>query len=88
MADWFMYVLECSDGSFYCGVTTDIERRVNEHNSPKSKTKYTRTRRPVKLVYSEPQPSKSDAFKAEYAFKKLSRAKKKLYCNIDSKLLR
>lgn len=72
---YFMYVLLCSDGSFYGGFTTDVDRRVAVHNSGKG-AKYTKMRRPVKLLYSEEFETKSEALKAEYAFKHQSRRKK------------
>ncbi len=71
------YLLECSDGTFYCGYTNDLESRVKAHNSPKSLTKYTRTRQPVKLIYSEEFKTKSEALKREAQIKKLTREQKK-----------
>lgn len=72
---WKHYVLKCSDGSFYSGSTTDIIRRVCEHNQGKG-AKYTRARLPVSIVYLESYPDRSAAQKAEAAFKKLSRKQK------------
>ena len=75
---WFLYVLECNDGSFYTGVTKDIERRLAEHNDGKA-SKYTRTRRPVKLLYFENCTGRAEALTREYQVKSLSRkAKEKL----------
>ena len=74
---WFLYVLECSDGTFYTGVTTDVSRRLNEHNTSQRGAKYTMTRRPVKLIHHKAYKSRSEAQKAEYAFKSLTRKKKK-----------
>ena len=74
--DWFLYVLLCSDGSLYAGATTDIDRRVEEHNDSSRGAKYTKTRRPVELVYSERYENRSSAQKAECAFKKLTRKQK------------
>lgn len=71
----YFYVLSCGDGSLYAGYTNDIERRVRLHNEGKG-AKYTRGRGPVKLVYLKPFKMKSDALKAEYAFKQMSRTKK------------
>ena len=48
---WYVYILKCSDNSLYTGITKDLERRVDEHNSGREAAKYTRARRPVKLVY-------------------------------------
>jgi putative endonuclease len=71
----FCYILECSDGTFYTGWTTDPERRVAQHNKGVG-ARYTRTRRPVKLVYLEEQPDKITALKRERAIKALPRKKK------------
>ena len=73
---WFMYVVRCSDDTLYTGVTTDLKRRLHEHNSTKRAAKYTKTRRPVKLVYFEEFEDRSSAQSAEYSFKKLIRQKK------------
>ena len=73
---WFLYVVQCSDGSLYTGVTTDIERRLREHNGSKRGAKYTRSRRPVKLVYSRLCHDKREAMREEYQFKSLSRKQK------------
>lgn len=74
--DWFVYMVECGDRSLYTGITKDLERRVNEHNSGNLGASYTRARRPVKLVYSESQPDRSSASRREAAIKKLSRKQK------------
>ncbi len=77
---WKMYVVTCSDGSYYCGITTDTTRRINEHNGlKKGGAKYTRSRRPVVLLYEEDHWCRSSASKAEAAFKKLPRRKKLKY---------
>ncbi len=74
---WFVYVLRCKDDSLYTGVCTDISRRVLEHNEcDKKAARYTRCRRPVKMVYSENCNDRSHACKREAAIKKLSRAQK------------
>jgi len=73
---WFLYVVECSDTSLYTGITTDVSRRVYEHNNTKKGAKYTSCRRPVKLVYRIDFKDRSAATKAEIKFKKLSRNKK------------
>ena len=72
---WFFYVLSCCDKSLYTGVTTDVERRLKEHNAAKG-AKYTRSRLPVILLYFREMPNRSIAQKKEYKFKKLSRDKK------------
>jgi putative endonuclease len=71
----YCYIVECTDGTFYTGWTTDPERRIKTHNAGRG-AKYTRTRRPVKLVYVEEQPDRSTAMKRERAIKALSREKK------------
>ena len=74
--DWFFYVLRCCDDTLYAGVTTDIKRRLLEHNASRYGAKYTRTRRPVELVFWSDFENRSTAQKAEYRFKKLTRAQK------------
>jgi putative endonuclease len=74
-AVWSLYVLECCDGSFYTGVTTDIDRRIREHQEGKA-SRYTRTRRPVVLAYREECGSRSLALARECAVKSLSRQRK------------
>lgn len=76
MNNYYVYIVECSDGSLYTGITTDVERRVLEHNYSFKSAKYTRSRRPVKLVYSKLVGTRSAASKEEYRIKKLSRSKK------------
>ncbi len=76
MADWYVYMLHCNDDSLYTGITTELERRVEEHNSSKKAAAYTRARRPVRLVYSELHSSRSNALKREYEIKQLSRQEK------------
>jgi putative endonuclease len=72
---WFVYIVECRDGSLYTGVTNDLERRVGQHNAGKG-AKYTRARRPVVLVWSQPVTDKSAALKEEWRIKQLSRREK------------
>ncbi|WP_271497497.1 GIY-YIG nuclease family protein [Enterococcus sp. 5H] len=76
----YFYVLHCQDNTFYGGYTTDPKRRLEEHNSGTG-AKYTRlpSRRPVKMIHTEIFATRSDATKAEYAFKKLTRTKKEQY---------
>lgn len=73
---WSVYILKCADTSLYTGVTTDTQRRVQEHNQGKLGAKYTRARRPVELLYSEECEDRSEACKREAAIKKLSRQQK------------
>lgn len=77
-SDWFVYILECNDNTLYTGITNNIEKRLEQHNSGIEGAKYTRPRRPVKYVYQERQENRSAATKREMAIKKLSRAKKLL----------
>lgn len=81
---WWIYVVECSDGTLYTGISTDVDTRVAHHNTSTRGAKYTRSRRPVKLATSFPAGSHSQALKQEAAFKKLTRKKKlefiKEYC--------
>lgn len=73
---YFIYIVECSDKTLYTGITTDVQRRVQEHNSSDKGAKYTKLRRPVKLVYQEESQDRSSASKREYAIKKLTRQAK------------
>ena len=73
---WHIYMVRCSDGTLYTGITNDLKKRIEAHNSGKEGARYTRSRRPVKLVYSEQVESKSAAAKLEYQLKKLPRLKK------------
>lgn len=70
-----VYILLCRDHTFYCGWTNDLDKRVNVHNQGKG-AKYTKGRRPVKLVYWEVFPSKQEAMRREAAIKRLSRVEK------------
>ncbi|WP_395742541.1 GIY-YIG nuclease family protein [Prosthecobacter sp.] len=72
---WVLYVLRCKDGTLYCGITNDLERRVALHNAGKG-ARYTRGRGPVSVVKSWPQKNQSAALRAEISFKKLSRSGK------------
>lgn len=73
---YYVYILECSDKTLYTGWTNNIEKRVKEHNDGKGGAKYTRARRPVRLVYAEISSSLSEALKREAQIKKLSRREK------------
>lgn len=73
--DWQVYILECRDGSLYTGCTPDLNQRLQHHQAGTG-AKYTRSRLPVKLVYSEKALDKSAAFKREAAIKKLPRSEK------------
>jgi len=71
----YCYIVECADGTYYTGWAFDPEKRVQVHNKGRG-AKYTRTRRPVKLVYMEEQPDRVTAMKRERAIKKMTRGKK------------
>jgi len=71
-----LYIIKCQDGTLYTGITTDLERRISEHNALPAGAKYTRGRRPVKLVFSRNFRNRSNATKEEVRIKKLSRAEK------------
>lgn len=73
---YYVYILQCADGTFYTGYTDDPQRRLAVHNSGKG-AKYTRSRLPVTLVYQEKLESKSAALRREAEIKKLTRAEKK-----------
>ena len=73
---WYVYMVRCSDDTIYCGISVDIERRVKEHNSGKRGAKYTKSRRPVVLVYSEERGTVSDAMREERRIKSLKRSDK------------
>ena len=72
---WFVYILRCADGTLYTGITKDLTRRCQQHNDGTA-ARYTRSRRPVKLVYHESQRGQSLALKREAAIKKLTRRQK------------
>ena len=83
----YVYILECSDHSFYTGVTNDIDRRFEEHQSGENKEAYTYSRRPVKLVYSEFFIDPTDAINFEKQIKGWTRKKKIALINGDFKAL-
>lgn len=75
MSTWFTYILECRDGSYYVGITNDLQSRVAEHNVGKGAT-WTKVRRPVVLRFAQPHPDKSGARKREIELKGWRREKK------------
>jgi len=83
MSSWFVYMLRCADNSLYTGITTDIERRVKEHNGEKSVTKYTRVRQPVTLAYQEVAKSRSEAGKREAQLKKFTKKDKEALVAVE-----
>lgn len=76
ITSYYVYIVQCSDTTLYTGITTNIERRLHEHNTSSKGAKYTRNRRPVILMYSEECENKSIASKREYQIKKLTRENK------------
>ena len=81
---WHVYMLECADGTIYCGSTTDVKRRIGEHNSGTG-CKYTRTRRPVRLIASWDAVDMSHAYQMERFLKKLRREVKISFSQIQNK---
>jgi putative endonuclease len=75
MSTFFCYIVECADGSYYTGWSTDPERRARQHNAGNG-ARYTRQRRPVRLVYVEPQADRASAQKRELSIKSMTRAEK------------
>ena len=75
--EWVVYMVRCRDGTFYTGITTDIKRRIDEHNHDNKRgSRYTRTRRPVVIAYLEPCKNRSIATSRELSIKKLKNAEK------------
>ena len=74
---YFAYILECADGTLYCGSTNDLERRLKAHNYLKSGAKYTKGRRPVIMRHAERFSTPTEAKKREAAWKSLTRAEKR-----------
>ncbi len=80
-AAWCVYMLRCADGSLYTGITTDVTRRIVEHNGEgDAGARYTRSRRPVQLVYVEAAASRAEAARREAAIKRLDRMHKLALC--------
>lgn len=78
---WLLYIVKCHDNTLYTGITTNLEQRIDEHNTSPKGAKYTRSRRPVTLVYSQDFESRSEASKEEYRIKRLTRAQKEALLN-------
>ena len=76
---WYVYLLQCSDNSYYTGVTTDVKRRLSEHNNSKRAARYTRSRRPVKMLCYFRVSSRSEACKEEAKIKGMKRVDKPIY---------
>ena len=74
---WYVYMVQCSDGSIYTGIARNLDKRIKEHNTGPNGAKYTRTRRPVQLVYYEQVATRSIACKREYEIKQMTKIDKK-----------
>ena len=72
---WYVYILQCADGTLYTGITNDIDRRLKAHNAGTA-SKYTRVRRPVAMVYQEEIDTKGNALRRELQIKSMSRQHK------------
>lgn len=81
---YHLYILSCSDQTLYTGITTDLQRRVKEHNTSTKGAKYTKARRPVTLVYNKKFKTRSTASKAEAKIKNLTRQQKQLLINASA----
>ncbi len=73
---YYVYIVQCSDDTLYTGITRELDRRIEEHNSSPKGAKYTKARRPVKLVYHDSCADRSEASKREYAIKKMPKKMK------------
>ncbi len=77
MGEWSVYMVRCADGSLYTGIAMDVVRRVNEHNADNRRAaRYTRSRRPVTLVYREPRQNRAEAARRECEIKRLAKQAK------------
>ncbi|MCK5241529.1 GIY-YIG nuclease family protein [bacterium] len=85
--NWYVYILQCSDGSYYIGHTEDLKKRISLHNSSRGAV-YTAVRRPITFAFQEFTNNKSDAIKREKQIKRWSKAKKEALIRGDSKLLK
>lgn len=83
MKENYTYIVKCADGSLYTGWTNNLEKRIQNHNDGKG-AKYTKSRRPVVLVYYESFPTKEEAMSREYAIKQLNRAQKEALIYSDA----
>ena len=82
--NWLIYILKCRDGSLYCGITNNLEKRLKQHKGElKGGAKYTRSHWPCKLVYKEKSASRSEALQREIVIKKMSRDEKQAFINLD-----
>ncbi len=81
---YFVYIIECEDGSLYTGITTNVERRFSEHKKGTG-GRYTRARKPLRVVYSETQTNRSEALKREAEIKGWPRYQKLLFLKVSGK---
>ena len=80
--NWLIYILKCGDGSLYCGITNNLEKRLKQHKGEiKGGAKYTRSHWPCKLVYKEKSRSRSEALQREAMIKKMSKVEKQTLIN-------
>ena len=80
--NWLIYILKCGDGSLYCGITNNLEKRLKQHKGEiKGGAKYTRSHWPCELVYKEKSRSRSDALQREVMIKKMSKVEKQTLIN-------
>ena len=75
-SEYYVYILECEDGSLYTGISTDPNRRFEEHKSGKLGAKYTKAHKPIKIIYTEHCKNRSEASKREYEIKQMTKAQK------------
>ena len=75
---WYAYLVQCSDTTYYCGISKNVNQRVDNHNLTKCGAKYTRTRRPVTLVWKSPPKTHREAAQLEYKIKKMTRRQKEI----------
>lgn len=79
---YFVYLLECADGTLYTGIALDVAKRIEEHNTSPLGARYTRSRRPVKLLYSKEAGEQAEALREEYRLKQLTRTEKLALCGL------
>ncbi len=82
-SDWYVYILECHDGSWYTGITNDLQKRIEAHTYGRG-AKYTKGRGPFRLVFSNPYKGRDEASRAEHTIKKLTRAQKEAFVKTRS----
>ncbi|MBP9711348.1 MAG: GIY-YIG nuclease family protein [Candidatus Pacebacteria bacterium] len=79
---YYLYLLKCADGTLYTGIALDVMKRVSEHNSSRLGARYTRSRRPVQLIFSKEVGDQAEALREEYRIKQLSRTAKLALCGM------